>query len=247
MTAATCPSAEAVRQFLLGQTQDPAADELARHFAGCPSCAQSLEGLKADDTLLDALRSADTLGDGVSPEVEQFIERFRRLPELDAGSKAGGGEGTAPPEPKAAELAAFLAPALAADEIGRLGSYRVLRLLGAGGMGLVFLGEDTKLRRRVALKTMRPDAARNPIAKDRFLREARLMASIEHDHIVPIFQVDEANSVPYLAMPLLKGEPLDALLHRQQRLPAEEVIRIGREIADGLAAAHAEGLIHRDI
>jgi WD40 repeat protein/tRNA A-37 threonylcarbamoyl transferase component Bud32 len=141
----------------------------------------------------------------------------------------------------------FLAPAEQPDELGRLGNYRVLRILGAGGMGVVFQAEDLTLKRKVALKAMLPALAASETAKQRFVREAQTAAAIEHDHIVPIFQVGEDRGVPFIAMPLLKGEPLDQRLQRQPTLPVAEVLRIGREAAKGLAAAHDAGLIHRDV
>jgi Leucine-rich repeat (LRR) protein len=114
-------------------------------------------------------------------------------------------------------------------------------------MGAVYLAEDTRLGRQVALKTMRPDLAAKPGARERFLREARLAAALEHDHICPIYHVGEAEGVPYLAMPFLKGQSLADLIARQQKLAPAEVIRLGIQIAAGLAAAHDKGLIHRDI
>ena len=141
----------------------------------------------------------------------------------------------------------FLAPPQAADEIGRLGSYRILKVIGSGGMGTVLLAEDTKLRRQVALKVLKKSQAALPGNRERFIREAQATAAIEHDHIVPIYQVDEDRNVPFLAMKLLIGESLDARLVREEKLPTSEVLRIGREIAEALAAAHERGLIHRDI
>jgi serine/threonine protein kinase/formylglycine-generating enzyme required for sulfatase activity len=146
-----------------------------------------------------------------------------------------------------ASLTDFLAPPQAEDELGRLGHYRVLRVLGQGSMGVVFLAEDQQLDRRVALKVMRPALAASAGARQRFVREAKTAAAVEHDHIVAIFQVGEDRGLPYLAMPLLQGEGLDQRLHREGKLPVAEVLRIGRETAEGLAAAHQRGLIHRDI
>lgn len=143
-------------------------------------------------------------------------------------------------------LTDFFAPPQSADEIGRLGPYRVLKLLGAGGMGAVYKAEDPQLRRIVAIKVMLPEIAANPTARQRFLREARAIAGVEHDHIVTIFQVDEDRGIPFLAMQYLQGEALDKRLRRGP-LPMSEVVRIGREIALGLSAAHDKGLIHRDI
>jgi eukaryotic-like serine/threonine-protein kinase len=140
----------------------------------------------------------------------------------------------------------FLEPAQSADEIGRLGTYRILRMLSSGGMGLVFQAEDIQLRRVVALKVMRKEAAAHPTARARFLREARAAAQVEHTHIVSVHQVGEANGVVYLAMAWLKGCTLDDYLKRGRVKPGQ-AIRIGRQVALGLAAAHENGLIHRDI
>src|SRR5262249_7503656 len=87
----------------------------------------------------------------------------------------------------------------------------------------------------------------DPVARQRFLREARAMAAVKHDHIVTIYQVGEDNDTPFLAMELLQGESLEHGLQRCPRPPLAEVLRIGRELAEGLAAAHSLGLIHRDV
>jgi serine/threonine protein kinase len=146
----------------------------------------------------------------------------------------------------AAETLDFLAPPQEAGEIGRLAHFRVLRLLGRGGMGVVYQAEDTRLQRPVALKVLRPELASRPGAASRSLAEARAMALLKHDHIVTVHQVDEVAGVVYLAMELLEGESLEARL-RQGPLPLAEVLRIGREAAEALAAAHDKGLIHRDV
>jgi tRNA A-37 threonylcarbamoyl transferase component Bud32 len=131
------------------------------------------------------------------------------------------------------------------DELGRLGHYRLLQILGGGGMGIVVEAEDCQLKRKVALKVMRANLA-SDLYRRRFLREAQAAAAIESDHIVPIFHVGEARGVPYLAMPFLKGHSLSDLL-LQGHLPLTQTAKIGRQIAQGLAAAHERGLIHRDI
>ena len=123
----------------------------------------------------------------------------------------------------------------------------MLKILGAGGMGVVYQAEDSHLKRAVALKVMKPALAASDSARRRFLREAQAAAAIEHDHIVSIYQVGEDRGLPYLAMQLLKGETLHERARREGRLPVAEVLRIGREIASGLAAAHRRGLVHRDI
>lgn len=155
---------------------------------------------------------------------------------------------TPPPDPDASDEAlALLGPPQQADELGRLGPYRVLRVLGEGGMGVVFQAEDPALERPVALKVMKPDRGSADVSRQRFLQEAKAAASLQHEHVVTIYQVGEDRDVPYLAMQFLRGEPLDKRLRRAGQLPVAEVLRIGREIAAGLAAAHNRSLIHRDI
>ncbi|MCA9107660.1 MAG: protein kinase, partial [Planctomycetales bacterium] len=132
-------------------------------------------------------------------------------------------------------------------DLGQVGEYRLLKLLGRGGMGVVFLAEDTVLRRQVALKLLQPGAARNDAVRDRFMREAQAAAALDHDNIVHVYQVGLAHDAPYLAMQLLKGETLTSYLRRKGQLEQADAARIGSEIARGLAAAHAQGLIHRDI
>jgi hypothetical protein len=140
-----------------------------------------------------------------------------------------------------------LAPPQGPGEMGRLGPYRVLTVLGVGGMGVVFHAEDLQLRRPVALKALRPVLAASAGARERFLREARAAAAVKNEHVVTIYEVGEDRGIPYLAMQLLHGESLETCLRRRRSLPPGEVLGVGREIAEGLAAAHARGVIHRDI
>ena len=137
-------------------------------------------------------------------------------------------------------------PPRSPEERGRFAGYRILGLLGAGGMGLVFEAEDPLLRRRVALKVLKPEKA-GPVVRVRFLREAQTAASIKDDHIVTIYQVGEQGGRPYLVMELLKGESLEHRLKRERWLSVPESLRIARQIARGLRAAHSMGLVHRDI
>jgi serine/threonine protein kinase len=145
----------------------------------------------------------------------------------------------------------FLRPPEGPGEIGRLGPFRVLGVLGRGGMGIVLRAEDPALVREVALKCMKPELAASREPRERFLREARAAARIDDPHVAPIHQVDEARGVPYLVMPLLRGQPLSARLSELraagQAMPPAEAARTAREMALGLAAAHALGVIHRDI
>jgi tRNA A-37 threonylcarbamoyl transferase component Bud32 len=112
---------------------------------------------------------------------------------------------------------------------------------------MVLLAEDTVLERRVAIKVMRPHLAADPPARERFLREGRAAAALKHGRVIEIYHVGEQDGVPFLVMPLLEGESLAERLKREGALAIGEVLRIGREAAEGLAAAHAKGLVHRDI
>lgn len=172
------------------------------------------------------------------------MTRTPRRDQLAAPVETRVDERTKPPNAAFPCLGAPMEP----GEIGRLGNYRVLRMIGEGGMGMVFLAEDVSLQRQVALKVMKPD----PEAKDgdgtkRFLREARAMAGIKDEHLVMVYQAALENGTAYMAMELLEGETLHAKLARGDWPEPEECLRISREIAAGLATIHANGLVHRDI
>ena len=138
-------------------------------------------------------------------------------------------------------------PPTSAAEVGTLGPYRVLKELGKGGMGAVYLALDTRLDRKLALKVMLPEFAADRAAKERFLREARAAAKVSHDNVVTVYEADERDGAPYIAMQFLQGSPLDRYLKIRGAPALAHVIRIGRETALGLAAAHEMGLVHRDI
>ncbi|WP_020472737.1 serine/threonine-protein kinase [Zavarzinella formosa] len=151
------------------------------------------------------------------------------------------------PDEKDVAPSRYLGPPAHPDDLGTLGRYRVLKKLGAGGMGVVFLALDESLDRRVALKIMLPHYAAMPTAKDRFLREAKAAGKVKSDHVVTLHEVGEANGSPFIAMEYLQGQPLDEFLKANSNPSVSQILRIGREVAAGLADAHALGLVHRDI
>ncbi len=131
--------------------------------------------------------------------------------------------------------------------IGRtLSHFRIIEKIGEGGMGVVYRAEDTKLRRQVALKVLPPELVGNEERRLRFLREARAAAAVTHPNIATIHEVDEVEGVVFIAMELVEGKTLRALIAGKP-MPIQSALRIATEMAEGLAKAHQAGVIHRDL
>lgn len=128
-----------------------------------------------------------------------------------------------------------------------IGRFSLVRELGRGGMGIVFLARDLALDRNVAIKLLPPQLATVPGCRQRFLREARLAAGLSHPHIVPIHLVDEVDDLVFFVMGYVEGETLGERIRRRGTLPAHEVARIVQQVAWALAHAHARGIVHRDV
>jgi eukaryotic-like serine/threonine-protein kinase len=245
------PTTEQLSQFLLGTLSPEDQLRVEELVATNPVVLQTLSGLNpVSDTLLTAVQASQAVAVPLQPELRGLIDAAKRLASLPLeGDQTAAlpGDGRSADTDELTAWKGRISPPEQADELGRLGGYRLLRVLGRGGMGVVFEAEDPRLGRRVALKVVQPSIADDQATHDRFLREARATAAVEHENIVTIHQVGEDRGVPFLAMPLLQGESLEDRLRREGRLPVADVIRIGREIALGLSAAHEQGLIHRDI
>ena len=127
-----------------------------------------------------------------------------------------------------------------------LGHYRVLEQIGAGGMGLVFRAHDERLDRDVALKVLPPGTLTDENARRRFRKEALTLSKLNHPNIETVFDFDTQDGVDFLVMELIPGVTLDKKLEAGP-LPEKEVVRLGGQLAEGLAAAHAEGVVHRDM
>src|SRR5262249_21396248 len=141
----------------------------------------------------------------------------------------------------------FLSPSGEPGSLGRLDHYEVLEVVGRGGTGVVLRARDTKLLRVVALKVLAAPLAASGTARRRFAREARAAAAVRDEHVIDIHAVRDDAPVPYLVMEFIDGCNLDALLRKGGPLEVKQVLRIGIQAASGLAAAHKQGLVHRDV
>jgi serine/threonine protein kinase len=133
------------------------------------------------------------------------------------------------------------------EMLGRLGRYDIERVIGSGGMGVVLKAHDSELNRPIAVKLLSPHLAHVGAARERFAREGRAAAAVVHEHVVAIYNVESSGPVPYLVMQYVPGRSLQARVDEDGPLGVEEILRIGMQAAAGLAAAHRQGLVHRDV
>jgi len=131
--------------------------------------------------------------------------------------------------------------------MGRIGPYEIVGVLGRGGMGVVFKGFDGALNRYVAIKMLLPHLATSGAVRKRFARESQAAAAVVNDHVMAIHSIAEWQGMPYFVMPYGRGSSLQKRLNDEGPLEVAEILRIGMQTAKGLAAAHAQGLVHRDV
>ena len=124
--------------------------------------------------------------------------------------------------------------------------YRIIREIGAGGMATVYLAQDVRHGREVAIKVLRPEVA-GALSGDRFTREIAVTANLDHPGILPLLDSGNAAGIAYYVMPFVRGESLRARLSRERQLPVEDALDITRAVGDALTYAHAHGVVHRDI
>jgi serine/threonine protein kinase len=235
--------------FLFGNlsAEDQAAFE--EHLEDCLDCRELLETRAADEQSWRAAkellcyiatpvatRDASDHADTADPDLNvinahnlQSTSRSPQLAEVDLRALS------------------FLAPSDDPAMMGRIGTYEIIGLLGRGAAGIVLKGFDRSLSRNVAIKVLDPTAANIGAARERFAREARAMAAITHEHVVPVYGVDVHQGLPYFVMEYVAGGSLDRRLLSEGPLDAVSVVRIGLQAAQALDAAHQQGLVHRDI
>lgn len=210
---------------LVNQDRDPGdeADRIARHLESCSACR---------DTLADLGGSAADWREAcqwLDPSAIELVDDDHDVPPL-------------PP----VDLSFLEAPAHP-EMLGRIGRYDVEGLLGRGGMGVVLRAYDRDLQRTVAVKVMAPEWAASEPARRRFAREAQAAASVAHDNVIPIYNVESSATLPYLVMRYVPGMTLEKWVLTNGCPDPPTILRVAGQLVEGLAAAHRRGLVHRDI
>jgi uncharacterized protein (TIGR03067 family) len=215
-----CPSAKQLKALLDRELPESEQAALNTHLEDCLRCQQTLEGLVAGK--------------------ESWADLARHL------QGAAGAETTRTAVPGGAGGTSSAGqPEMPAPE--RLGHFEVREVVGRGGMGIVYKAFDPKLHRVVALKVMAAELATSAAARQRFDREVKAAAGVAHEHVVTIHGVDQFDGLPAIVMQYVAGVSLQERIERSGPLQLKEILRIGMQTARGLAAAHAQGMVHRDV
>ncbi|MFT4546214.1 MAG: hypothetical protein ACI8XO_001269 [Verrucomicrobiales bacterium] len=219
-----CPGGRTLEALATGRLDEAALLSIEDHLESCERCQSRLDRLSK----LGEVERSDIVAaipdEDSRREIEELSPILKRLP-----------TGSAPPA-----CAPFVIP-------GHLGSYDVREMIARGGMGVVLEAWDPDLRRSVAIKQLSPELADDDAARERFISEARAVAALDHENILPIFAVETDPSASYLVMPLVDGESLQQRLDRDGALTNDEVLSFGMKIVAGLEFAHSQGIVHRDL
>ncbi|MEM8680704.1 MAG: protein kinase, partial [Planctomycetota bacterium] len=213
----TCRT-EIIERFLDHQLTDEETNQLEQHLDHCDACCDQLRKRTADAE--QWMQVEQHLSDAFDPE-----------------------EMASPTEPLGIPLD-FLAPTDDPHMLGRFAGYEIAGVIGMGGMGIVLKGFDRALNRYVAIKALLPQFASSAAARKRFAREGRAAAAVVHDNVIEIYGVSVGETqaaLPYLVMPYVRGESLSKRLQTVGVMNVEEMLRVGIQLASGLAAAHAQG------
>ena len=221
--ATTHPGFDQLAAFGLGRLGDAASASIEEHLATCRDCCESLKQTPTDDSYVRLLRDTTTLGASATDVI--------------LGTDTAAAE-----QPVCVKRVAGIPEALVEHP-----RYRVIRCVGQGGMGIVFEAEHRLMRRRVALKIIKPQWLSHPGAIARFRSEVQAAAKLIHPHIVTAFDAEQAGDLHFLVMEFVDGVTLSDLVSNGQMLPVAMACDLIREAALGLQHAHEHGLVHRDI
>jgi len=238
-TYSQCDS-EKLDELLSGSLSAAEAAAVESHLSECASCAEQIQLAAVEGSSWNEARSMLAL------------DEFDGLPSLSSAkslfpTEVDQREHTPTAELLTREIRGWLDPTDDPQMLGRFAGYEIVGIIGHGGMGIVLKGFEASLNRYVAIKVLAPRLATNGAARQRFAREAQAAAAVLHDNVVAIHRVDEFHGLPFLVMPYIAGTSLEKRINDEGPLPIAAVLRIGSQIAAGLAAAHHQGLVHRDI
>jgi eukaryotic-like serine/threonine-protein kinase len=223
---------------LLLSSDDEGSDEVratVSHVENCAVCQSRLSQFAADESLWNDAKTflSAELECNWKPDLSQSAiftpDRRDRRESIDATVRRALGTPNHP------------------EMLGRLGRYDIERIIGSGGMGVVLKAHDSELNRPIAIKLLASHLAHVGAARERFAREARAAAAVVHEHVVAIYNVETDGNTPFLVMQYVPGRSLQMRVDEDGPLATEEILRIGMQAAAGLAAAHAQGLVHRDV
>ncbi|MEM0925302.1 MAG: serine/threonine-protein kinase [Planctomycetota bacterium] len=227
-----CPSDEQLKALLVDRLSPEMSQQVIEHIDQCPICQAKL----ADPIGLGELASQlpnIKIDKRVSPRLKTALESTKLMSVQMYGSGSGEAEGSIELTP---EVTAFTQD-----------GYDLLEQIGQGGMGIVFRAREWSLDRIVAVKVLSPLLASDSSSRTRFLREARSAAAVVHPTVITIHAVSEKHALPYIVSEFVEGVSLQQQLDSDAGISLDNIIRIGRQIAAGLSAAHQKGVIHRDI
>lgn len=236
MTDANCPTDEELRRVAHATDSATIDTQLVAHLDRCSACRRRLESLT---------QGSDIEGTSWSELAIAPPNSANLLATIDALSSRKTAAGLARSK-RHSDLEPWIA-ASSTDGVPTLDNFILLECVGRGGMGIVFRALEPVRNRIVALKAMLPELARDDRSRARFLREARAIAAVRHPNVVALHSVSEIDGLPYLTMEFIEGASLEELMIGGQRMPPDEIIRIGAAVAAGLAACHERGVVHRDI
>jgi serine/threonine protein kinase len=220
--------------------------DLAEHLAACPDCQSALESLAGEKQWW--AEASTRLGKSSARPPSSSRSTGHSSVELEATGRSNALSEDDDAFHFARDFAVdFLDPSDNSGMLGRLGEYEIVDVIGRGGMGIVLKGYQKELNRFVAVKVLAPHLATSGAARRRFAREAQATAAIVHPHVMAIHSVQPDVKLPYLVMPFVGCESLQERLDRNGPLDVKDILRIGMQTALGLAAAHSQGLVHRDV